>query len=255
MNNEKANLIDIHAHLESIQFKEDLDQVIKNAEKAGIKIIINSGTNPKRNRETLELANKYDLIKASFGFYPIGNFSKDIDEEIKWIEEHKEDCLAIGEIGLDFQEDRKENFGRQEELFKKMLELAVKINKPVIIHSRGAEKEAIEILEKYYKKLKIIMHCFCGKKSLIKKSIELGFFFSIPPVIKRWENFIELVKLVPLEKLLTETDSPYLSPIQGQRNEPANVAVTIKEIAKIKQINEQKIAETIFNNAQNLFNL
>ncbi len=249
------NLIDIHAHLEHEKFKNDLDKVISQAKNAGVKMIINSGVNKKTNREALGLAEKYDIVKASFGMYPVGNSFRDADEEIEWIEEHKNDCVAVGEIGLDFQEDREKNFGKQKILFRKMLNLAVRINKPVVIHSRGAEKEAVEILEKYKDRLKIIMHCFCGKKSLIKKCVGLGFYFSVPPAIKRWENFQTLVELVPLEQLLTETDSPYLSPVAGERNEPANVAITIKEIARIKSLSEGEVADGIFGNAGRVFDL
>ena len=141
-----------------------------------------------------------------------------------------------------------------EKLFRKMLGLAEKIDKPVVIHSRKAELEAIEILEELKMK-KVIMHCFCGRKSLIKRCVENGWFFSVPAVIKRWDNFRMLVEVVPLGQLLTETDAPLLSPVVGTRNEPVNVAVTIKEIARIKGLSEEKVTEQIFKNAVELFGL
>jgi TatD DNase family protein len=243
---------DVHAHLESSRFKKDLDKVIADSEKKGVKLILNSGTTPERNRKALELSRKYKIVRPCFGLYPVGNFSKDIDGEIKWIIEHRDECVAIGEIGLDFQEDRKENFVKQKGLFLKMLNLAVELDKPVIIHSRGAEKEAIEMLEKY-PGLKIVMHCFCGDSSLIKRAVKNGWYFSVPPAIMRWENFKELVEIVPIGQLLTETDSPYLAPLAGERNEPANVEITLQEIAKIKCLKKEEVAEKIWINTEKIF--
>ena len=127
-----------------------------------------------------------------------------------------------------------------------------RIDKLLVVHSRKAEIDAIDILERTGMK-KVIMHCFNGRKSLIKRCVELGWFFSIPPIITRLDHFKMLVELVPLGQLLTETDAPYLSPVAGERNEPANVAITIKEISKIKGISEEDVANQIFANAKKLF--
>lgn len=264
-------LIDIHAHLESSRFKKDLAETIERAKKSGIATIINSGVNPETNRETLELSKKYEIIKCSFGIYPIdaiakeiesngekfprGTKSFDIEEELNWIEKHKDDCIAIGEVGLDYNWPEFTKYKeKQIEVFEKTITLSKKIDKPLIIHSRKAELDAIEILEKSKCK-KVVMHCFNGKKSLIKRGVENGWFFSVPPVITRLDHFKLLVEIVPLKQLLTETDAPYLSPVAGTRNEPANITTTIKEIAKIKNLKEKDVAEKIFNNAQKLFEL
>ena len=243
-------LVDVHAHLESEKFKGDLDSVIERFKEAGGEFVINSGTDPERNRQTLELAEKYGIVKCSFGMYPVGDYD-DVDGELVWIEEHANVCVAIGEIGLDFDKGR-DDFEKQEKLFVKMLELAKKLDKTVVIHSRKAELEAVEILEEMEMK-NVVMHCFCGKKSLIKRCVENGWSFSVPPVIKRWDNFKMLVEIVPLEQLLTETDSPYLGADAKERNEPANVVVTIGEIARIKGLSEEEVAEQIFINAKELF--
>ena len=249
--------VDVHCHLESTRFDEDRDEVVRRAEEKGVKLIINSGTAPKRNREVLELSNKYDIAKASFGWYPIGNFSKDIDKEIKWIEENKDNCVSIGECGLDFDtEERKATFEEQKEMFIKMIHLAKKLKKPLVTHTRKAELQAIEILEEEgMKNYPVIMHCFCGRKSLIKRCIENGWFLTVPPVVKRWQNFQVTAELVPLDQLLTETDAPYLSPVSGERNESSNIPIAIQEIAKIKGLSEEEVARQIFNNAKRLFNL
>lgn len=277
----------MHAHLESSRFEKDLDKVVERAGKAGVKFILNSGVNPETNRKALNLSEKYKIVKCSFGLYPIdalifeeqatsqrsanrtcakdAEFLRDVeefdvDEELKWIEENKDKCIAIGEVGLDYNwkefqtEELKE---KQKEVFRKVICLAKKIGKPLIIHSRKAELDAIEILEEEIKnnEIDIVMHCFSGNKKLIKRCAGNGWFFSVPPVILRLEHFKMLVGLVDIKQLLTETDSPYLSPKVGERNEPANVAVTIKEIAKIKGLSEEEVAERVFENAVGVFNL
>ncbi len=294
-------LIDVHAHLDHARFEKDLDEVVKRFEKAGGKFIISSGVNPATNRKILELSKKYNVVKCSFGLYPIDALAKEIengeangflrdiekfsvDEELDWIEKHTNDCVAIGEIGLDYNWSSKDDPDgpkdfqteemreKQKEVFRKVLGLAKKIKKPVVIHSRKAELDAIEILEETdfivpkgtppaqtasagTDRVGVIMHCFNGKKSLIRRCVENDWSFSVPPVIARLEHFKMLVEMVPLKQLLTETDAPYLSPVAGERNESANIITTIKIIAEIKGLSEKKVAKQIFNNAKNLFNL
>jgi len=266
------DLIDIHAHLDHTKFKEDLDKVIERARKAGVKTIITSGVNSTTNRLILEIAKKYpDIVKVSFGIYPLDALAKelendegsetagfprdienfDIDKELNWIGKNKSSCVAIGECGLDYNwsDEKKEE---QKQNFQKVINLAIKINKPLIVHTRKAEADSVELLEKSKAK-KVVLHCFSARKSLIKKAIELGYSFSIPPIITRLEHFQMMADLIPLNQLLTETDAPYLSPVQGERNESANVAITIKEIAKIKKLSEEEVASQIYENFKKLF--
>lgn len=260
-------LIDIHAHLEHDRFKHDLDKVIENAKKANVKVIITSGVNPSTNRLALEIQKKYpDIVKVSFGIYPIDALAKEIEEthefprdvekfdlnkELAWIEKNQTSCIAIGECGMDFKYGQ-EHKEKQAEIFKKVIELAIKLDKPLILHTRKAEQESIDILEKINYK-KIIMHCFNGSKGQIKRAIELGYSFSIPPIITRLEHFQMLASMVPITQLLTETDAPYLAPKAGERNESSNVKITIKEIAKIKNLDEKQVAEQIYKNYKVLF--
>ncbi len=262
-------LIDVHAHLESSRFEKDLDEVVSRFKKTGGKLIITSGVNPTTNREALEISKKYDCVKTSFGIYPIDalmegveskNSSRNIekfkvDEELSWIEEHKNDCVAVGEIGLDYNQDefRTEEMRRKQKAnFRKILEVAKKIDRVVVVHSRKAELDAIEILEEM-KMERVVMHCFNGKKSLIRRCVENGWSLSVPPVITRLEHFKMLVEMVPLGNLLTETDSPYLSPVAGERNEPANVNITLGIIAEIKGLDIEVVNDCIASNVQNLF--
>jgi TatD DNase family protein len=263
-------LIDVHCHLDDNRLRSRLDEVIESFRKAGGKFIITSGVNPHTNREVLEIASKYsDVIKVSFGIYPIDSIAKDIkgslsddmrqieefdvDEELKWIEDNKEKCVAVGEVGLDYKVV--EGFEKeQREVFSKVIELAKKIDKPLIIHSRKAEADAIDMMEEAGCK-RVLMHCFNGKKSLIRRARDLGWSFSVPAVITRLEHFRMLVDMVPIEQLVTETDAPYLSPVVGEVNESKNVAVTVKEIAKIKGMDYREVAEKLFDNAKKLFGL
>lgn len=262
--------IDVHCHLESDRFKDDLDEVVKRAKDEGVEMI-QSGTNNLTNRRSLEIAKKYDIM-CSFGLYPIDAIALqfdgmkddytreipkfDVDSELMWVEEHKDDCVLIGEVGLDFKvvECSDEMKFAQVKNFEKVIDLAKRIDKPILIHSRGAELECIEILEKHNCK-RVVMHCFSGKKSLIKRCVENGWFLSVPPVIARLQHFETLVSLVPLGQLLTETDAPYLSPVQGIKNEPINVKITVEKIAEIKGVKNGEVKEQIMKNAKGLFNL
>ena len=247
-------LIDAHAHLEHKLFK-DVDEVIKKAEKAGIKIIINAGTNPETNIVTLKLSKKYSIIKPALGIHPTDSISltqKEIDQEIKQIEKNKSKIIAIGEIGLDYHWHKKEKEKiKQNRTFKKLLNLAKRLNKPVFIHSRNAVNDVLKRLKDY--NLKIILHSFEGNKKQIQEAIKQGYYFSIPTSIIRSTHFQNLVTMTPLSRLLTETDAPFLAPIKYQRNEPSFIIKSIKKIAEIKNITEKEAANNIFLNYQTLF--
>jgi TatD DNase family protein len=265
-------LVDVHCHLDDSRFDEDRDEVLGRFRDKGGEVIVTSGVNKKTNRAALELAERYDFIRASFGIYPTDALAIEVesgesnellrdleefnvDEELAWIEEHAGDCVCIGEIGLDynFKEFQTEEMReKQKEVFRKCLRLAKKIGKVVVIHSRKAEADAIEILEDE-KMERVVMHCFNGKKALIRRVLENGWSFSVPAVIARLEHFKMLVDMVPLENLLTETDGAYLSPVAGTRNEPANVLVTLNEIARIKGLSVEEVGERVFENAEKLF--
>jgi len=249
-------LIDVHAHLDLKEFDSDLDEVIERAEKAGVKVIINNGLGPESNRKTLELSEKYKILKPALGLYPddaIKLTEEQLQNELEFIEKNKDKIIAIGEVGLDYKYCKKEQEQKlQKEIFIKIINLSKKINKPLIIHSRKAEHELIEILEKEKAK-KIILHCFSGKLKLIKKAAELGYYFSIPTNITHSQHFQKLAELVDINQLLTETDSPYLSPYKNRRNEPSFIIEAIKKIAEIKNISINETANNIFMNYQNFF--
>ncbi|MEE9525147.1 MAG: TatD family hydrolase [Candidatus Woesearchaeota archaeon] len=261
-------LVDVHAHLDHARFKNDLDQVIQRARDVGVKAIITSGVNSTTNRLILKIAEKYDIVKASFGLYPLDALAAeldnsdtadfvrdtepiDVDEELKWIMQNNDKCVAIGECGLDYKWVKgKEK--EQQKIFQKVIDVVEKINKPIIVHSRKAELDAVEMLESSKIK-KVIMHCFSGKKSLINRVADNGWSFSIPPIITRLQHFQTVVEMVNISQLLTETDAPYLSPFPGERNESAFVVETIKKIAEIKRMTEEDVANNIYMNYTNMF--
>lgn len=262
-------LVDVHAHIDHPWFEKDLDEVISRAKKAGVKAIITNGIDYNSNRASLELAKKYDIVKVALGIYPIEPLNYeisseniklerhklDVDEEIKFITKNKNKIVAIGEVGLDFNKPEfKENpiLKSQKELFQKMIELAEKLKKPIIVHSRKAENEVFEMLQASKLK-KVVMHCYNGRHNLAKKIADNGWSFSIPTSITRSSHFQQLVAQTHITHILTETDAPYQSPVVGQRNEPAFITETIKKISEIMKITSEECKNNIFMNYQRMF--
>ncbi|MFH0701315.1 MAG: TatD family hydrolase [Candidatus Woesearchaeota archaeon] len=263
------NLVDVHCHLNHELYLKELDAVLERAKKAGIKAIVCSGVNPIGNRQVLELAHKYSpLIKACLGIFPIDAIGLsegetglpkhlgkiDLEKEFAFIRTHQDEIVGIGEIGMDFNWDS-EHHAEQEENFRKILRFALSIKKPVLIHSRKAEKECIDILgqEIKNKEIPIVMHCFSGNKKLIKRAAELGMYFSIPANINKLQHFQTLVEIVDIKQLLTETDGPWLCPYPRGHSEPAFVVESIKKIAEIKKLSEKEVAAQIWQNYERMF--
>jgi len=258
-------LIDIHSHLDHCYFKDDIDKVIDNAKKADVKVILTAGINPETNRKALAIAKKYDIVKACLGIYPIQTLKKEIEEgayqlkkdkfnvedEIDFIKKNKKEIAAVSEIGLDYYWD-KEHKKEQKKLFENMISLAEKLNKPVIVHSRKAESDCIEML-KSSKLKKIIMHCFTGKKVLVKQIIDNNWFLTAPTSIVRSTQFQDNVKIIPITQLFCETDAPYLTPFKDKRNEPAFITESYKKIAEIKKMELKEVINNVWMNWQNLF--
>ncbi len=261
------NLVDIHCHLNQESFKDNIQEVIERAKKAGVKAIIVSGTNPLANKQVLEMKKIDPIVKVSLGLHPIDALGLsegetgipkpegkvNLEKEFKFIEDNKDQIIAVGEIGLDYYWD-KEHHEEQQEVFRKVLRLAVKLNKPVIIHTWAGEEDCLDILEEEVKdKVPVVLHCFGGRKSLVTRAKELGYYFSVPPSTVRTSNFNTLIKKVPIEQLLTETDAPWQSLIKGEINEPMYVLETVRKIAEIKEISVEEAADKIWQNYVKVF--
>ncbi len=249
-------LVDVHCHLQFSQFDEDRDEVIARCKKNNLAVVITSGTDHINNAKALQLAREYDIVKASIGLYPddiVALPEDEIENEIEFIINKRDDIIAVGEIGLDYKNTKDVGAReKQKRYFKRLLELAEKLNKPVILHTRDAESDVVSMLEST--KLKdVIFHCFTGNYKLVKRISDRGWFFSVPPIILRSLHFQGLARNVPITQLLTETDSPYLAPPPKQRNEPSFVTYTIDKISEIKNMNKDEVARNIFANFQTIF--
>ncbi len=243
-------LIDTHCHLDLLEKEKDLDRVLENSKK--VRIIVSNGTSPESNRRVLEISDKYEKVKPSLGIYPLEALKmsdEEIDEEIEFIKKSKP--IAIGEVGIDYHYgDQKE---QQEKNFKKFIKLAKELDIPIIVHSRKAESEVLEILEQSNIK-KVVLHCFSGNKELTEKALShKSWMFTIPTAVVRNKTFRKLSKRVPINNILTETDAPYLSPIEGEPNEPAFIEKSIVKIAELKKITEEEIEKSIEENFQKMF--
>jgi len=247
-----------------------LDSVIARAKQAGVVRILVSAVNPEANREVLEYVKRYpDILRASLGIYPIDAlgltpdevglpFHKgkiNLEEEFAFIEKNQDKVTVIGEVGMDFHWAEKEKtYLEQADNFRKIIRFAKKIKKPLVIHSRKAEAECIEILsqEIQHHQVAVVNHCFSGKKNTIKQAASLGHYFSIPANVIKSSSFQTLIKLVDINQLLPETDSPWLTPY-GQRSEPAYVLESIKMIAQIKEITPEEAATKVWENYARVF--
>ena len=246
-------LVDTHCHLFK-EYYDDIDEVLDRALESDVRAVIVNGTKIDDNKEVLELVSSYDMIYGALGLQP-QEIGDDWEKCLEYIEEHIDDdkIMAVGEIGLDYHYecDRK----LQKMIFRKQLDLAQKYNKPVIIHSRDAIKDTYDILKEYH--LRGIMHCYSGSVEMAHLFNKLGYYLGIGGVctFKKASKIIDVIKKIPLEYIVLETDSPYLSPepYRGRKNEPANVSVILKKICDIKDISYDDAAHMIYGNVITLF--
>ena len=263
-------LTDCHCHLDHHYYAKDLDKVIERARKAGVKAVITNGIDYETNLISLQLAEKYGIVRPALGFYPPDALNRELYFEgiehktektfkdvLKQIEKNKDTIIALGEIGLDLYHGK--DIESQKKVLFQLINLAVKLDKPVILHSRKAEAEILNLLEQTkINPQRVVLHCFSGRKSEIKRAIEKGYNFSIPTNIGRAENFKYLAEVCPISRILTETDGPYLSPYKNEdnsfnRNEPAYVRESVKEIAKLKSLSEEKVEKQLYDNYLRVF--
>ena len=251
-------MIDSHCHLDHEPLYSDLKNVIKRSKDIGIKKLLTISTSVESFLRVKDIVNKDEIIFGTIGIHPHEADKNNIDTEfiIKNLDLNKK-IIGVGETGLDFYYDNSDR-NKQIESFKLHIEAALIANIPLIIHSRNAEEKTFEILNNYKdKKLKILMHCFTGSKYFAEKLLNLNAYFSASGIIT-FKKSIELqntFKFLPLNKILIETDSPFLAPVpnRGKKNEPAFIDFTASKLAEIKGISKAELIKITSDNFENLF--
>ena len=253
-------IFDTHAHLDSEQFEEDFDVIIQNIINKKISLIVNPGCDITTSKKSVELSEKYDFIYSAVGFHPheAKYMDQDAIKEIENLAILNNKVVAIGEIGLDYYYDFSPR-DIQEDVFAEQMELANKLNLPFIIHSRDASNDTYEMVKKYKNNVDCVLHCYSQSKEMAKLYLDLGCYLSFagPVTFKKSTNLQEVAKYTPLDRIFIETDSPYLSPEpkRGKKNEPSNVIYTGKKIAELKEISEEQLFKSTYNNAVRFFKL
>ena len=256
---------DSHSHYNDEKFDEDREQIINDTYNAGITKFVCAGYNIKSSLDSLELSKKYDFIYSICGISPNDipqteqELWKNLDEITKLVQNNKSKKLvAIGEIGLDYYWN-KENKELQEQAFIKQIELANKLELPIVIHSRDASVDTINIIEENKVNKAGIFHCCQQNQEMIKNALRLGYYISLagPVTFKNAKNSADIIQMIPMDKLLIETDSPYLAPEpnRGKRNDCRNVKYVAQRIADVKRITLEEVAKATYENAMRIFEI
>lgn len=250
-------IIDSHCHLDYEPLINNIDQVLLNAKKKNITNLLTIGTSLESSKKVLEIVSKYPNVYGAIGIHPnstTGNLDK--LDEILMLKKKNRKIIAFGETGLDYfykRSDKKD----QIIAFERHVEFSISEKIPVIIHTRDADDDTILIVKKYYKKTNFLIHCFTGNLEFAKNLLNLNCLISFSGIItfKKSNDLRDVVKYVPLDKMLIETDSPYLSPdpFRGKSNEPANVKIVAETVASIKQISFEQVATSTTANFNNFF--
>ncbi len=250
---ETKNLVDTHTHLCDPIFNADRAEVLDRAADAGIGAVILVGEDLQDARRNLELAAANSMLKPAAGLYPAILDRAQAEDLQLLIRKERDRLVAIGEVGLDYWVVKEEtNKELQREIFKGFIALSLELDLPLNVHSRSAGRHAVSLLLECGAS-RVQMHAFDGKASAALPAVEAGFYFSIPPSVVRSRQKQKLVKSLPLSCLLVETDSPVLGPTREERNEPANVRISINAITEIKGISEAEVIEAVTENTRRLY--
>jgi TatD DNase family protein len=253
-------LIDSHAHIDMSEFNNDLDEVIKRADEQGVKAIIDVGIDEASSKAAVALAEKYEQVYAAVGIHPHDAESA-TETTFKVLESlaYHPKVVAIGEMGLDYYRNLSPRLVQQK-VFRQQIELAKKFRKPIIVHDRDAHADTMKILkEQRAVEVGGVLHCFSGSWEMAKECLKMGFYISFagPVTFSNARKLHEVAKKVPLDRILVETDCPFLTPVpfRGKRNEPSYVVKTAEKIAQLKGISFEELAKHTTENAMRLFNL
>ena len=251
-------ILESHAHYDDEAFNEDRDELLRSMPQNDIGYIINVGSSLETTKTTVELTSKYPYIYGAAGVHP--NETGELNEDnFSWLRQQcgKEKIVAVGEIGLDYYWDEP-NHDTQKKWFERQLDLAREVSKPVIIHSRDAAKDTYDIMcTKQAEEIGGVIHCYSYSPEMALDYVKMGFYIGIGGVVtfKNGKKMKEVVEVLPIERILLETDSPYLSPEpnRGKRNSSLNIPYIAKQIAQIKDMSYEEVIDITFKNAKDLF--
>ena len=253
-------IFDTHAHYDDEAFDEDRDALLAELPENGIARVVNVGASLASCGRTIELMNRYDYIYGAIGVHPSETAELN-DEAFEWLRQQcrLEKCVAVGEIGLDYYWDEPDR-ELQKEWFRRQLNLARELAKPVIIHSRDAAKDTVDLMtEEHAEEIGGVIHCYSYTKETAEVFLKMGFFFGIGGVLtfKNAKKLKEAVAYIPLDRIVLETDCPYLAPEpnRGKRNSSLNIPYVIKALAEIKGMEEETVREAAWDNAHKLYRL
>lgn len=251
-------IVDTHAHYDDKAFLEDRDNVLSGLALDGVHRVINSGSDLKACKRTIELMERYPFVFGSLGIHPCDTADL-TEEDMDWLagQSALEKCVAIGEIGLDYYWDKPER-EHQKRWFARQLRLARKVKLPVVIHSREAAQDTLELMrEEHAEQIGGVIHCYSYSRELARTFLDMGFYFGIGGVVtfNNGRRLKEVVEYLPMDRILLETDAPYLSPQprRGKRNDSRNLVYVAEEIARIKGITKDEVENITTQNALRLY--
>lgn len=251
-------IFDTHAHYDDKAFDEDRDIILPQINEFGVELIVDPGCDECSSRKAIELAERYDFIYAAVGIHPeeLSKLTDNSIETVRMLAGH-EKCVAIGEIGLDYYWDDSHK-AEQKELFVRQIELALELDKPVIIHDREAHGDSLEIVSRY-PSLRGVFHCYSGSAEMAKELLKRGWYlgFDGPVTYKNARKTMEVLEICPIERMLIETDSPYLSPVpmRGKRNDSRNLCFVAEKIGGIKGMSADEVTAVANKNGRALFKI
>ena len=258
--NTEYKIFDSHAHYDAEEFDDDRKEVIEELKNNGVIGIMNCSSSYESIAKTCELINTWDFIYGAVGIHPenADEFKDEMLEEFKEIIKKNPKVKAIGEIGLDYYWNENPDKEIQKDVFRKHMKLAEELNLPVIIHDRDAHEDTLNII-KEFPNVKGVVHCFSGSVEFAKECLKLGYYIGVTGVVtfKNAKKVVKVVKEVPIERLLVETDCPYMAPEpnRGKRNKSSYIKYVIEKISEIKEINPKEFNIKVNENLQNLFKI
>ena len=253
-------LIDTHSHIDMENYKDRFEEVLQTAKEYGVEKIVIPGVEPSGFERILSLCEKYENIYGAVGIHPeeVNYFDENSEKLLKEYLKH-EKIIAVGEIGLDYYWDKSQT-AKQKEIFEKQILIAKEAKKPVLVHDREAHQDTFEILKKTNAaEIGVVMHCFSGSPEFAAECVKEGFYIALGGVttFKNAKKAKEVAKTVPLDRLLLETDAPYMTPVpyRGKENQPAYVKFVAQEIANLRNISFEEVAKATTENAQRLLKI